>query len=591
MLEVRRSARASAVLLVGVVLAGLAGWATSARAGDDAALPAVAIERDGRTIELSLRADAAGTYRATSPDADLELRRAGGEEWELVVRAKRDLSGVWFPRPVRSATLDPASPATVLLYPMMLGVAVQAPSAAALGLDWRTYPGECFAPLLVLADARRSEMVAATNWPPRSVVPVFADGGLGMRYREVVPAGQERRYRALIARRSGDEADGRAPWLLATLAYREWLRPNLESAGLLPGAPQWILDSDGWQNVQLQNLVDFDPGALEQRWRRWKDLLPWMQLWGQMSDYAGRRTVASTLGLGEEVGCCMDRLQLHPRYQDGLAGVVADVAARGRVGLYARPRSPYARLDGDGAGAAERRFLLGWLALNRDQLGANAFYVDVLGHCWFGEPIEVARFVRDQLPPATVVEYAVDVYPRPALVSGSLTGGSFGGGPTREPRELGALATARTTFPRFGRAVLAEHTLFLGESNGDHVFWGSANGHWAERQAFLLGAKLDAMRVGDGRDDPARPNEALRRIIAARRAADWWRRAPVYRDRLGISGVPDGVDVRRFRGSAGEDLLVVDNPGRRSGSSVRVDGRALALDAEPLSIRVVAAGA
>jgi hypothetical protein len=112
-----------------------------------------------------------------------------------------------------------------------------------------------------------------------------------------------------------------------------------------------------------------------------------------------------------------------------------------------------------------------------------------------------------------------------------------------------------------------------------------------ERQAFLLGAKLDAMRVAVSYDRPHEPNPELARIVALRREAGWWRRRPVYMDRLGVAGAPDGVDVRRFRGSAGEDLLVADNPGRRAGVTVRLDGRTVALDAEPLSIRIVETGA
>jgi hypothetical protein len=503
------------------------------------------------------------------------------------VHAKRPLRTVTFPWRTRASGLALSSPATVLLYPTLLGVAAQAPAAASLRFDWRAYPGELFAPLLVLTDAHTAEIVAATNWPPRSVVPRYGSDGLGMRYPGGVAAGDTRTFRALIARRDGDEDAGRAPWLQAALAYRAWLTPHLEEAGFRQvRAPAWLRAADGWQNVQLQDLRNFDAAALEQRWQRWKDLLPWLQLWGQMSDYAGRRGLPTIVG-GEEVGCCIDRTALHARYDDGLRQTVAAVAAQGRVGLYARPRSPYLPLEGGRTAAAERAFLLGWLSYNRDQLGANAFYVDVLGHRYFGEPLDVARFTRDELPPATVIEYAVDVYPRPALVSGALTGGSFGGGPTREPHEIGALAVARTTFPRFGRALLPEAVLFLGESNGDHVFWGASSDHWAERQAFLLGAKLDAMHVAEAPEQADQANDAVRRIVEARRQAGWWERDPVYLDRLGITDVPSGVDVRRFRGHGGEDLLVADNWQRRTAATVRLEGRAVALPAEPLSIVVV----
>lgn len=589
---------AAALLAGGVARGVVAGAAAAAPILPDTPaaaatwLPGFLLESEGGTTGRAPVHSADGVVRLSTAEADVEIRRAADEEWELVVHAKRALAGVWFPWHSRASTLDPQSPSTVVLYPTMLGVAARAPSALALGFDWRTYPGELFAPLLVLADARRAEIVAATNWPPRSVVPVFSQDGLAMRYVEPVPAGATRRYRALIARRSGDESLGSPPWLLAALAYRGWLLPNLHREGLVPDAPSWLVESEGWQNVQLQNLQAFDPAMLAERWARWKDLLPWMQVWGQMSDYAGRRGVLATVGLADEVGCCIDRTALHQRYREGLASVATTVAGEGRIGFYARPRSPYRRLDGADPGAsAERAFLLGWLAHNRTDLRANAYYVDVLGHRFFGEPLAVARFVRDELPPATVVEYAVDVYPRPALLSGSLGGGSFGGGPGREPRELGTLAAPRTTFPRFGRAILGDSLIFLGESNGDHVLWGEGAGHWAERQAFLLGAKLDAMRVAVSYDRPHEPNPALARVVTLRRAAGWWRRRPVYLDRLGVAGAPDDVDVRRFRGGAGEDLLVVDNPGRRAGVTVQLDGRAVALDAEPLSIRIVETGA
>lgn len=598
---------AAAVLLVALALAG------AARSGDDGAvrvplpgdadgarhwLPGFALEAGAASLDVSPILGDASERRVASPAADVVLAQVGPEEWELVVHAKRAVASVTFPSRSRASRLDVREPSTVLLYPTMLGVAIQAPRAPALGLDWRLYPGDCFAPLLVLAGAHEAEIVAATSWPPRGIVPAYAPDGLALRDPRPLAAGETRRYRALIARRDGDEARGRAPWLLAALTYRKWLEPHLADAGLRPADPDWLVASDGWQNVQLQNLAAFDARALAERWRQGRELLPWLQLWGQMSDYAGRG-MAQSLVAREDVGCCIDRIALHERYagsqssrstsSGGLGEVVAEVAAEGRVGLYARPRSPYLRLDG-ATGPSERRFLLDWLHANQ-ALGANAFYVDVLGHCYFGEPLEIARFVRDELPAGTVLEYAVDVYPRAALVSGSLTGGSFGGGPEREPRELGALAAPRTTFPRFGRVLLGDASLFLGESNGDHVLWGAANGHWAERQAFLLGAKLDAMHVAEARERPDVPNAALRRIVELRRRTGWWRRRPVYLDRLGVERVPDGIDVRRFRGSDGEDLLVVDNPQRLAGASVLLDGRPVALAAEPLSIAVLATGA
>jgi hypothetical protein len=64
----------------------------------------------------------------------------------------------------------------------------------------------------------------------------------------------------------------------------------------------------------------------------------------------------------------------------------------------------------------------------------------------------------------------------------------------------------------------------------------------------------------------------------------------VYLDRLGLAGAPPDVDVRRFRGKGGEDLLVTDNWHRVSAASVLLDGRRIDLPAEPLSIVVVPRG-
>ena len=115
--------------------------------------------------------------------------------------------------------------------------------------------------------------------------------------------------------------------------------------------------------------------------------------------------------------------------------------------------------------------------------------------------------------------------------------------------------------------------------------------HDVERQAFLLGAKLDAMHVAESPQQPGVPNAALARIITLRRATSWWAREPVYLDRLGVSAMPSGIDVRRFRDRDGATLLAIDNPQQRAGKTVRVDGRAVSIPADALSIRVLETGA
>jgi hypothetical protein len=277
---------------------------------------------------------------------------------------------------------------------------------------------------------------------------------------------------------------------------------------------------------------------------------------------------------------------VHPRYEPGLARLVRTIARDGRVGFYSRPRSPWAPLvRPDGSETADLAFLRSWLERNRTELGANAFYIDVLGHRYFGEPLGIARLLKN-FDPATVIEYPVDVYPGAFLVSGSLGGGSWEGGPGRTPERLGTALT-HTTFPAFGRYLLDDRLLFAGESNGDGRWWGPGADYWAERQAFLLGAKFDVMHpTEDGKPDgPA--NRALVAAIGARDRSGWWARNPVYLDRRGIGALPTDVDVRRYRGRDGETLLVVDNWHERHDVKVEVDGRSVSLPEERLAIVVV----
>ena len=129
--------------------------------------------------------------------------------------------------------------------------------------------------------------------------------------------------------------------------------------------------------------------------------------------------------------------------------------------------------------------------------------------------------------------------------------------------------------------------MFLGESNGDWRFWGKPNAYWCERQAFLLGAKFDAIQLTENGDPAGPPNRALSLAIEQRDEVGWWHRKPVYLDLKGITSVPGGIDVRRFRGKDGEDLLVIDNWDRRPGLSFEFLGRGVAVPERELSIVIV----
>src|SRR5262249_47531281 len=137
--------------------------------------------------------------------------------------------------------------------------------------------------------------------------------------------------------------------------------------------------------------------------------------------------------------------------------------------------------------------------------------------------------------------------------------------------------------------LLDDRVLFLGECNGDGRWWGPSADYWTERQAFLLGAKFDAVHPTENGSQDGPEDQALALGIAARERSGWWARDPVYLDRQGIGRVPPDVDVRRYRGHGGESLLVVDNWHQRRGTSVTVDGKPLLLPDERLAIIVMPA--
>lgn len=505
-------------------------------------------------------------------------------QWELKIKTKNDaVKEIWFPWEPQARFLNERLDDDVLYYPHLMGLAWAAQLVSDSKWEGQDYPGYCFSPLAVIADGHDARIVAAANWPPTRVFVQYARYRLGLRYDVTLPANSVKSFIALVATVHADASTGDLPWHLAVDLYKKWLLEKMKSDGLYPiPYPSWMKKIDGWQNVQLENLRDSELSRVREDWDRYKRYLPWFQMWGQMSNFFPTD--------GEETGCCLDRPGLHRRYRSVLPDFVRTVAAEGRVGFYSRPRSPYKSMTGTSeADKSNLRFILDWVGQNREELGANAFYIDVLGAVNFGDPMTIARMFGDKFPRETVIEHSVDIYPTAFLISGSLWGGRQCD--TTPGQTIGQLDKDLpcVTFPRFGRYVMDDRLIFLGESNGDHVFWGTTRGHdyWTERQVFLLGAKFDAMRVSEGNGVPPRINRALERIIKERKRVEWWAREPVYLDTRGLSDVPAGIEVRRFRGIQGEDLLVIDNWRQRRGQQMKLLGRPVSIPKDPIAILVM----
>ncbi len=563
------------------------------RAAAQPPLPEFAVRTsDGRIHSYVASDRATASARFSDRLIEAEIRREADGLYVLELRAVSALAAVYFPWESQPEWLDDPGDDVVYL-PRLQGVAIDAQRVDAD--DWESflYPGELISPLVILGDARRARLLAAANWPPRTVRPRVGAGRFAIEYPEGVRVGASVRCAALVLRATGDATKGDDAWRLAADAYVKWLDERMTAAGVAePDYPPALRDAHGWQQVLLHFLPAFDADDVRRAYERRRDVLPWVQFWGQMSNYQrdsaeGRDEHPSPpLGFGERTGCCVDEPELHSRYRPGLSRLAQQIVGDGGVvGYYQRPRSPYGRLAG-GVGSPDVGFLLNWIEVNRRD-GANAFYLDVVGAKHFGEALAVADLLRAQTPSLSVTERTVDVYPAAALVSGALWGGPrFRTRPQQKPADFNGNFT-RCTFPRLGRTLLPERPMFLGGANGDFMYWGDFRGHecWTERQAFLLGAKFDAPTRFKGQPGWVDPvTRGVAAAIAARERVGWWQRGPRYRDHEGLSEVPDGVEVRRFVDGAGVTLLAVDNWSRRAGLTFRYRGRPIPIPDESLSV-------
>lgn len=518
-----------------------------------------------------------------------------GDLWELSVEVKAPLKigqhQFTFPSWQDSQDLDFGKPTDRAYYPVIGGVSE---SMWRMHPNWlgRNYPGGVFAPLVVFANAEQGMLVAQAEWPQKRNLILYGHKRVQFIPFDRPKMGKRNVYR-LLTRRFQLPPGSNGAWQTAVLSYQQWLQSKMK----LPAPPEWMQKMDGYISYHLQNLGAFGSGIVLDHIKRGFDVFPWVLFWGQMSNGAAPGPEPALLP-GEEVGCCLPLISLHSRYKGGFQELIknwksltSNQTAEPRIGIYSRLNpSPSGQYMESVEG---RNFLKRWFDFARG-LGVNSFYLDEYGRMDYAElnpdvTPYVEPFYNGLIPYDTVIEGFVDVYPRMALLSGGLRGN-----PPEDPSFVltndfekgGPSDAAKRSIPslRMARVLMGQRLGTAGYNNGDHVLretWSAQSPYWAEREVFLLGLKQEtsySSLVGYG------GNEMERKIERLRREFDWWSRSPSYLDTYGLTAMPAEIRVRRFVDCKGKTLLTVDNPKRRSGDSVRVDGRTVSLPPEEIGI-------
>lgn len=545
--------------------------------------PGIAFTTSAGFVQVTEYTQTNTDYVYDSDKAKAIVRKINNNEWELQLFSKNsEISKVWFPWEANQVTLDDDNSDDIAYSAFLMGQTRKMQDTCNFCWEGVEYPGLSFSPLVIVADDDNARLVAATNWPPRRVHPLFSLNRIGLNYQsEVLPPNSSQTYRAMYIALNGDTSKGRPPWYLVSQIYRDWLVGKMTDSGLWPlNFDEKMLKSHGFLNVGLMNMAEYNPEQVLAYWNQHKSKVNWIQFWGQMSNYVGPTNLAKpALAQGEPTGCCLEKLTMHSRYAQTLPNIAATIKNDGGlVGYYSRPRSindNFLELSND----SNLNFLQSWIKQNTDY-GANVYYLDVVGSIYMGPSANVANLLKEYIPKNAFIEYPVETYPVPFSASGCLTGADPQAGPTREFSNLG-----RGTFPRLGRAILDHHMMFLGGSNGDHTLVGPTGEYWSERQAFLLGAKLDIISMTESGDYVTGiVNKAVERIIRLRDQSDWWNLNPQYLDVLNISNVPRGIDIRRFRAKNGINLYVIDNPVGQTDKWFLASGRKIDIPNEVMSI-------
>jgi hypothetical protein len=525
-------------------------------------------------------------YKVSDPIISATLTNLGGGQWKIEVTANRNLASVYWPWQTNRTPLAATLTSDIYYYPYILGLTEQAPNH---DVDWtwwgQPYPGNAFAPLTVMANDSRAKIVAATNWPPKRVIPYYAAQRQVLYYDTPIPAGNTESFSALIATVSGDAPHGNVPWQLAINLYRTWLDANMAAVSY----PSWMINAQGFLNIQLQNLSSPPTAtALNSLWQPLKSYYPLVLFWGQMSPRAG--------------GCCNLSYTFDSSHLADIPNFTNGVVSSGYfVGYYSSPI--YTGSSGYLDTTAGVSWLSNWISSNQS-FGANSIYIDTLGRRFYGNPTNVMNLFADgTIPKNSIIEGAVDIYPVAGLVSGALLGDKNGcGAPQRTPQN-----SVKSSYPQFGRYLLKDRILFSGEANTDYRFWGAgdwsrpgdslatscglpawcnSNGPCAngtERLAFILGNKLDV--------EHPKNNPVLDAINAARMNSNWMQRQPVFLNTQGLdlSRIPStsAVRITLFQDSGGKHLIAISNPRLESGLTFGFNNQTYTVPSDGLGISIL----
>lgn len=293
------------------------------------------------------------------------------------------------------------------------------------------------------------------------------------------------------------------------------------------------------------------------------------------------------------MGCCLRNQTIHPRYADaGLPDWARQVAAQGYdVGYYVRTLG----YDKQNRLLANLTWFETWLS-NMAKAGGNAQYVDQFARTVNGRPKDVLAVVNRGVPPANVItEGWIDIWNLAGLLSGFHQGDDWCAcSDTTTIYDMDPWGDKPSgSFIKLVRLVMGDSIGYFGYQDGEFARWGKENNWFSERQAFLLGAKIDAgYRLCDKATSKADPSDCfLRKLHRLRRGLSWWTRGFSYMDTVGVTNPhPSLIDARRFDDTNGKTVLLVDNFRKLTGLHVSFGGHSYVVSSDSISAIEVGEG-